>query len=76
MSAEAQKKAAPVLFTLPELTRIETEYRADLLGGETIPVLWGEEPREDGAERRAFCFQGGDANPAFRLKLTYRQRRG
>ena len=23
-----------------------------------------------------FRFQGGDANPAFRLKLTYRQRRG
>ena len=45
-----------------------------VLGGETIPVLWGEEPRKEAADKtgRAFYFQGGDANPAIRLRLTYR----
>ncbi len=61
---------------VPTLSRIETEYRAELLGGETIPVLWGEEPRKETAdsdtEGQTFYFQGGDANPAFRLRLTYR----
>ena len=63
-----------VSMHVPTLQRIETEYRAELLGGETIPVLWGEEPRKEAADKtgRAFYFQGGDANPAFRLRLTYR----
>ena len=75
-TAEADGTAVPARFTVPELTRIEAEYRAELIGGETVPVLWGEEPRADGAEERAFCFQGGDANPAFRLRMAYRERRG
>jgi len=68
-------------FRVPALSRVEMEYRAEILGGETIPVLWGEEtrPENDSGESdsadngRAFYFQGGGENPAFRMRLTYRE---
>ncbi len=71
--AAAKETGQP--FAPPVLSRIETEYRAELVAGETVPILWGEEARTgtaDGDAGRAFYVQGGDDNPAFRMRLTYR----
>ncbi len=70
----AESLSSGLRFEPPELSRIDMEYRDELMPGEIVPILWREERNagDESAEGRSFYLQGGGENPAFRMRLTYK----